>query len=164
MTRRELLTGMAAVVAAATTRGRAATRTVESVTGPVAAANLGLTLMHEHVLVDFAGADKVSASRYDADEAFKVALPHLVKLRELGCESMLECTPAYIGRDVRLLKRLSEASGLHILTNTGYYGAANDKYLPAHAFSESADQLAARWISEAEHGISTTPIKPAFMK
>ena len=75
-----------------------------------------------------------------------------------------DCTPAYIGRDARLLKRLSEASGLHILTNTGYYGAANDKYLPKHAFTETADQLAARWIQEAEHGIDGTGISPAFMK
>jgi phosphotriesterase-related protein len=175
MTRRELLAGMATVVATSMTRGRAASRTIESVTGPIASDRLGLTLMHEHVLVDFIGADKVSPSRYDADEAFKVALPHLVQLRELGCETMLECTPAYIGRDVGLLKRLSEASGLHILTNTGYYGAANDKYLPRYAFTETADQLAARWIREVEHGVDdrelspsssrgTVPIKPGFMK
>ena len=63
-----------------------------------------------------------------------------------------------------LLRRLSRASKLHILTNTGYYGAANDKFLPPHAFTESADQLAARWIREAREGIDGTGIKPAFMK
>ena len=55
-------------------------------------------------------------------------------------------------------------SGLHILTNTGYYGAANDKHLPAHAFAETAEQLAARWMREAKRGIDGTAIKPAFMK
>ena len=63
-----------------------------------------------------------------------------------------------------LLKRLSEASGVHILSNTGYYGAAKDKHLPAHAFDESAEQLAARWMRECERGIDGTGIKPAFMK
>ena len=63
-----------------------------------------------------------------------------------------------------LLRRLSEASGLHILSNTGYYGAAKDKHLPRHAFTETADQLAARWTREFERGIDSTPIKPAFMK
>ena len=129
---------------------------VQSVTGPIAADRLGITLMHEHVLVDFIGADRGEPEPLRPDQVFKVALPHLVKVRELGCESVLECTPAYIGRDVRLLQRLSDASGLHILTNTGYYGAANDKYLPQHAFTETADQLAARWIREAEHGIDGT--------
>ena len=41
--------------------GRA--RQIETVTGPVAADRLGVTLMHEHVLVDFIGAAQVSPSR-----------------------------------------------------------------------------------------------------
>ena len=76
----------------------------------------------------------------------------------------MECTPAYLGRDPVLLQRLSRAASLQILTNTGYYGAANDKFLPPHAFTESADQLAARWIREARDGIDGTGVRPAFMK
>jgi phosphotriesterase-related protein len=53
---------------------------------------------------------------------------------------------------------------VNILTNTGYYGAAKDKHLPRHAFTESADQLSARWVREFERGIDGTDIKPAFMK
>jgi phosphotriesterase-related protein len=103
-----------------------------------------MTLVHEHVLVDFVGADKVGRHRYDADEAFRVILPHLAALKQRGCRTLVECTPAYLGRDPVLLRRLSEKSGLYILTNTGYYGAANDKFVPAHAYEESAAQLAAR--------------------
>ena len=120
--------------------------------------------MHEHVLVDFIGAAAVSPSRYDADEAFKAVLPYLQEARRLGCATLVECTPAYLGRAPRLLRRLSEASGVHILSNTGYYGAAKDKHLPPHAFSETAEQLAARWTGEWERGIDGTDIKPAFMK
>ena len=36
--------------------------------------------------------------------------------------------------------------------------------MPAFAFTETAEQLAARWIREAERGIDDTAIKPAFMK
>jgi phosphotriesterase-related protein len=60
--------------------------------------------------------------------------------------------------------RLSEASGLHIVTNTGYYGAAQVKYLPAHAFEESADMLAARWTAEWRDGIEGTGDRPGFIK
>jgi len=171
MTRREWLTGMASVlavdpIAAARTASRTSQEAgvVQTVTGPVPAARLGLTLMHEHVLVDFIGADQVSPQRYDANHAFKTVLPYLLQAKKDGCETLVECTPAYLGRDVTLLKRLSEASGLHILSNTGYYGAAKDKHVPAHAFTESADQLAARWTREFERGIDGTSIKPAFMK
>ncbi len=142
----------------------ATVRAIDTATGTVAPEQLGLTLMHEHVLVDFIGADKVSASRYDTDEVFRIVLPHLQQAKRLGCETLVECTPAYLGRDPRLLRRLSEASGVRILTNTGYYGAANDKHVPAHAYSETADQLAARWIREAREGIDGTGVKPAFMK
>ena len=120
--------------------------------------------MHEHVLVDFIGAAEASRLRYDADAVFKAVLPHLQQARTLGCDTLVECTPAYLGRDPGLLKRLSEASGVHILSNTGYYGAAKDKHLPAHAFDESAEQLAARWVRECARGIDGTGIKPAFMK
>jgi phosphotriesterase-related protein len=137
---------------------------IETVTGPVGADTLGLTLMHEHVLVDFIGATAVSRSRYDADAVFRTVLPYLRNMRQLGCETLVECTPAYLGRDPQLLQRLSEASGVRILTNTGYYGAANDKHVPAFAFTETAEQLAARWIREAQQGLDGTSIKPAFMK
>ena len=120
--------------------------------------------MHEHVLVDFIGAAEVSPSRYDADVVFARALPFLRQVKALGGATLVECTPAYLGRDARLLRRLAEASGLHILSNTGYYGANKDKHLPPHAFTETAQQLAARWIRECEHGIDGTGIKPGFMK
>ena len=169
MTRRELLTGMASLPVIG--RGELAARQpsqraafVQTVTGPIPAAQLGLTLMHEHVLVDFIGADQVSPQRYDANQAFTSVLPHLLQARKNGCRTLVECTPAYLGRDVVLLRRLSEASDLHILTNTGLYGAAKDKHLPRYAFTESAEQLATRWTREFEHGIDGSSIKPAFMK
>ncbi len=137
---------------------------IETVTGPVRADTLGVTLMHEHVLVDFIGASQVSRARYDADVVFRTVLPYLQQVRKLGCDALVECTPAYLGRDPQLLKRLSEASGVRILSNTGYYGAAKDKHVPAFAFTETAEQLAARWIREAERGLDGTSIKPAFMK
>jgi phosphotriesterase-related protein len=125
---------------------------------------MGTTLPHEHVLVDFIGAAEVSPDRYNRDEVFRAVLPYVQQFRELGGQTLVECTPAYLGRDPRLLKRLSEAAGIHILTNTGYYGAREGQFLPPHAFSESADQLAARWIHEWEQGIDGTGLRPGFMK
>jgi phosphotriesterase-related protein len=135
-----------------------------TVLGPIAPAAFGSALCHEHVLVDFVGADRVSPGRYDANEAYAIALPHLRRAYDLGCRGFVECTPAYLGRDVRLLERLARGTGLHILTNTGYYGAANDEYVPRHARDESADRLAGRWIAEWERGIDGTDIRPGFIK
>jgi phosphotriesterase-related protein len=159
--RRVFLSGVAASLASARTGG-AAPPVVETVTGPVAPGALGVTLVHEHVLVDFGGV--ASTARYDADDAFRVARPHLEELVKRGCRTLVECTPAFLGRDPRLLKRLSEATGLRILTNTGYYGAAKDVAIPPHAFDETAEQIGARWTGEARNGIGGTGVRPAFVK
>lgn len=135
-----------------------------TVTGEVDADELGSMLPHEHIMVDFVGADKVSPQRYDADQVFHVMLPYVKQASERGCRTIAECTPAYLGRDPRLLRRLSEAAGVNFLTNTGYYGARQGKFLPAHARRESADALARRWTEEWKDGIEGTGIRPGFIK
>jgi phosphotriesterase-related protein len=137
---------------------------VMTVRGPIPPAELGLTLPHEHVVVDFIGAEKAAGRRYDQDAAFELALPHLRALKERGCRTLVECTPNYIGRDAALLLRLSKESGLHIVTNTGYYGAVDNKFLPRHAFDETSAQLAKRWLVEWERGIDGTGVRPGFLK
>jgi phosphotriesterase-related protein len=137
---------------------------INTVRGAVPVGDLGVTLMHEHVLVDFIGADQVRRDRYDADEVVRVVLPYLQRIRELGCATLVECTPAYLGRDPVLLRRLSEASGIRLITNTGYYGAGAGKYVPGDARGQSAEKIAERWIAEFQHGIDDTGIKPGFIK
>jgi phosphotriesterase-related protein len=114
-------------------------------------------LVHEHVMVDFGGTGK-----YDPDEVFRLARPKLEEVARLGCRRFLECTPAFLGRDPRLMVRLAEAVGMEIWTNTGIYGAANQKYVPDFARRETAAQLAARWVREARDGVDG--VKPRFIK
>jgi phosphotriesterase-related protein len=135
-----------------------------TVRGPVDAASLGRTLAHEHVVVDFIGAVDVSPERYDHDEAFQIALPHLRELKARGVGTIVECTPAHIGRNAALLLRLSEAADIHIVTNTGWYAAVNHRYLPPAAQTESAEQIARRWLAEWKNGIDETAVKPGFLK
>jgi len=135
-----------------------------TVRGPVNALEFGKALVHEHIICDFIGADKTGKHRYNPEDVVRTMLPFLREVRERGFTGFVDATPAFIGRDPIVLKRLSELTGLHILTNTGYYGAAKDKFLPQHAFTETADQLAQRWISEWRDGIEDTGIKPGFIK
>jgi phosphotriesterase-related protein len=132
-----------------------------TVRGPIPADSFGRVLPHEHVMVDFAGADKTGKHRYDPDDVCRVMLPYLKEAREQGWTGFVDCTPAYIGRDPEVLRRLSNAADLHILTNTGYY---KEPYLPPHAFTDTADALADRWVREYEEGIEGTTIRPGFIK
>jgi phosphotriesterase-related protein len=137
---------------------------IYTVRGPIPASQFGFALPHEHIMVDFIGADQTSKERWKPEEVVKTMLPYLKQLRERGVTGFVDCTPDYLGRDVRVLRRLSEETGLHIVTNTGYYAAVNGKYLPRHAYTDSVDALAARWVKEWEEGIDGTGIKPGFMK
>lgn len=139
-------------------------RSVMTVRGRIRAEEMGTTLTHEHVLVDFIGAKEISRKRYDSQRVFETVLPHLREISSLECQTFIECTPAYLGRDPQLLERLSRSSGLNILTNTGYYGARDNLFLPSHAHSESAQQLAERWLMEWRDGIEDSGIRPGFIK
>lgn len=127
---------------------------------PVTVRNSILT--HEHVLVDFIGADQVSSARYNADEVFAAARPRIEAVKKFGCKRILECTPAFLGRDPKLLMRLQEATGVELWTNTGLYAAVNHKYLPEYVKTETALDLAKRWIAEARNGVDG--VKPRFIK
>ena len=135
-----------------------------TVNGPIPASKMGTTLIHEHFLVDFIGADKINSTRWNRDEVVKKVLPFLLEVKKHGVKTILDCTPAFLGRDVLLQKRLSEESGMQILTNTGYYGAIGNKYLPHWAFTETSGQIAKRWINEFKNGIEDTSVKPGFIK
>ncbi|MFB3825543.1 MAG: phosphotriesterase [Bryobacteraceae bacterium] len=155
MTRREFV---ALSLAAVPARGR-----VMTVRGPVAPAALGALLPHEHLMSAF-GEEPADTADYDREALAAAVLPYLAKLKKLGCGAIADCTAARFGRDPALLRALSEKSGLHVLTNTGYYGAAKDRYVPPHAFEETPRQIAARWTREWREGIAGTGIRPGLIK
>lgn len=134
-----------------------------TVRGAVAASSLGITLPHEHLFSMF-GENPSEHYSYDRQLLHATVVPYLENLRAQGCTSIVDGTAAWFGRDPALLRDISTRTGIHILTNTGYYGAANDRYVPQSAFDESGDQIAARWLKEWSGGIGGTGIKPGFIK
>lgn len=126
--------------------------------------SMGMTLTHEHIIVDFRGAEIAAQAEYDAEEVGAFVLPYLQALKEAGFDTLIECTPDYLGRDPVLFRELSRQSGLKILTNTGFYPIREGKHIPDYAFTESAGSLAARWTAEFTDGIGDTGIRPGFIK
>ncbi len=137
---------------------------IMTVNGPVDSEKIGVTLSHEHILVDFIGAAQYNPVRWDRKDVVEAILPYLIEIKQLGCKSLFEFTPEFLGRDPLLLKDLSRLSGLNIITNTGYYGAVDNKYLPQSAFSASAQELSEVWVHEFKQGIKGTGIRPGFIK
>lgn len=137
---------------------------VMTVNGPIAPEQMGLTLIHEHIIVDWIGADSTGYHRWDRDEVVARALPYLRELQSYGVTTFLDCTPAYLGRDPYVLKQLARRTGMNILTNTGYYGFGQNKFVPEHAITATDQELAALWISEFERGIDSSEVRPGFIK
>ncbi len=137
---------------------------IHTVLGPIPSSSLGFTLPHEHVMVDFAGAQKTGRYRWNPDEVVARMQPYLLAAKQRGVRGFVDCTPAYVGRDPRILKKLAQNTGLHILTNTGYYGDAEGRYLPPSAHRETASQIAARWLAEWRGGIEDSGVRPGFIK
>jgi len=137
---------------------------VMTVNGWLDAGEMGVTLPHEHIMVDFGGADSYDLNAWDKDSVFNIVLPYLVELKELGCHTFIDVSPSFLGRDPEVCKRLSDESGLHIIFSVGLYGAMNDQFIPQYAYNESAEQLASRWVKEWETGFLETGIIPGLIK
>lgn len=137
---------------------------IQSVTGTVTAAPGEAWLSHEHILVDFIGADSIDSKKWNHDSVMNATISYLQQLKEYNVKYFVDATPAYLGRDVLLLEKIAKKTGLTIITNTGFYGAVSNKYIPAFAIEQKAEELAEIWINEYKNGIEGTTIKPGFIK
>lgn len=126
--------------------------------------NEGIILTHEHIVTDFRRVEEEDNPQYNEDDIVSIILPHLLRLKSKGVTTIFECTPRYIGRDVRLLQRLSDTSGINIITNTGFYAAVNKKYLPQNINEMSVEAIYNVWKSEWKEGINDSGVRPGFIK
>ena len=134
---------------------------INTVNGKIDYKDLGITLIHEHIICDFVGADFIDKDKYNKDEILKVMVPYLKKLKESGCDTLVDSTPVGEGRAVEILRECSINSGINIITNTGaFYGNGVLKEIR----EKDIDEIVTIWTNEFYKGIEGTDIKPGFMK
>jgi predicted metal-dependent phosphotriesterase family hydrolase len=136
---------------------------IQTVQGPVGSDALGMTLSHEHLFSNF-GLPIDETDNYDEDALFAQVIPYLEMLHDQGVRTIFDYTTSYFGRRADLLRAMSDSTGIRIVTNTGIYGAGEDRYVPSYAYDASPEELAQRWIAEAKNGIDGTGILPGFIK
>jgi len=156
---------------------------VMTVTGPISASDLGITLMHEHILNDcrcWWHAPKTAERQYLADSFVCIeilgelrqdpfvnkhnitlddeplAIAELRDLARHGGHTVVEPTCRGIGRDPRALKRISQASGLNIVMGAGYYLGSSH---PAKVAGMTIDEIADEIVQEATVGVDGTDTK-----
>jgi len=134
-----------------------------SVNGSIAVEKMGFALSHEHIMSNF-GKDISETSDYDEAALVNQVVPYLRRIKSLGVDTIFDCTTAHFGRRVDLLQIIADSTGLQIVTNTGYYGAVDDKYVPQTAYNSTPREISERWVDEFENGIDGTNVKPGFIK
>ena len=137
---------------------------IMTVNGAIPKTEMGISLIHEHIFTDFRGVAEFNREDWDKDAAFEAMLPFVEELKKYNVATFVDCTPEFLGRFPLLLKELSQATGINFLVPTGIYGALDYQFMPDYAFTETAEQLAERWLSEWNDGIDETAARPGLIK
>ena len=132
--------------------------TINSVLGPLDTADLGFTLMHEHLIVASAGIPQNYPELLGADFMERI-VNGLTQAREGGIDTVVDATTLDLGRDVTVMAEASRRSGVNIIAVAGWWMDT-----PRFLGGVSADQFARLFIREIEEGIAGTGIKAGILK
>jgi phosphotriesterase-related protein len=141
---------------------------VNTVRGPVDAATLGNTLMHEHVFVR--SPEVVSNWPTGWDRAVRVAqaVERLTELNDAGIDTIVDLTVVGLGRDIELVQEVASRIKLNIVVATGLY-TYNDlphffDYRGAQWRPNHVDILDEFFLHDIEEGIAGSGVRPGILK
>jgi phosphotriesterase-related protein len=134
---------------------------VETMTGRISTADLGFTLMHEHIVAISDGVTHQFPKVWDEQAVLDEAEDALIELRNRGVDTILDATVFGIGRGIPLLLPLVKRSGVQVLVATGIY-AFNE--LPTYFQARSVEEMAGLFVGDIEDGVQGTDVKAAVLK
>src|SRR3954447_24610448 len=138
---------------------------VTTVLGPIAAEELGLVAVHEHIGYGMPGSELDTQWWKTPEQRYEETVPKLPVLHEHsrpgGAATFVDPTGIGNGRDVDYYKSLSAKTGVHIVAATGFVGG--DTAL-AHFADASVDYLYRQFRHEISVGIGTTGAKAGIIK
>lgn len=132
---------------------------IQTATGPIDTADLGFTLMHEHVWVGWPAMYQQYPELFNRDEEIERAVTRLTAAREAGVRTIVDLTPIDLGRDATLLAEVSRRSGVQIIVATGFYYS-----IPFHFMMRPDEEMTALMVRDITEGISTTGIRANVIK
>ncbi len=135
---------------------------VQTVLGPVPVDQLGVTLMHEHLLIGFPGWVFDPAARFDRSKVTTMLIDRLRELRALDVSTFVDPCPIELGRNPELAAEVAEASGMNIICATGLY--TNRLGIPVYFRQRTADEIAEIFIKELTEGIGSSGIRAGLIK
>lgn len=141
---------------------------INTVTGPISPDDLGVTLMHEHLVIGFPGWESnTMLPRQSREEMVAVCVGKIIQLQDRGVKSMLDPTPNDIGRDVELAAEVSSRTGFQIICATGLYHehmGGSPYWRFRGEFGKGAAEISELFITEITKGVGDTGIKAGIIK
>ena len=138
-------------------------KAINTATGTVSPDKLGVTLMHEHLLIGWAGWElDCSIPKFDRKAALKNCVEQLKELRDLGLGTFVDPCPMDIGRDVTFAAEVAAATGVNVVCATGLYkeDLGNTPYFK----QRSVEEITEVYVTEVTKGIGDTGIKAGIIK
>jgi len=142
---------------------------VDTVRGPVPAAGLGVTLMHEHV---FVLSPEIIANYPEGwgDEQARedAAVEKLNALKAVGVDTIVDPTVIGLGRYIPRIARIAERTTLQIIVATGVY-TYNDVPMYFHFTGpgtalDGPEPMVEMFVSDITEGIAGTGVKASILK
>jgi phosphotriesterase-related protein len=141
---------------------------VNTVLGPCTPEDLGVTLMHEHLLIGWPGWEAdAAAPPFQRREVIKMSIDRMHELKALGLRTFLDPCPIDLGRDVELMAEVAQATGVHLICATGLYKedqGATPYFKFRSQVGDAVKEMTEAFIKELTEGIGSTGIKPGILK
>lgn len=142
--------------------------TVETARGPVSTADLGRTLMHEHVFVLTVDSQLQWSEEWEEEARVAEAIAKLQELAATGISTIVDPTVDGLGRDVRRIARIQQEVELNIIVATGVY-TYNDvpnffSFRGPGALPGLEEPMVDLFVRDLTEGIQGTGVRAAFLK
>jgi phosphotriesterase-related protein len=133
--------------------------TLQTALGPVHTAELGPTLMHEHVVTRSPGVQENWPHLWDRAGILDIAERKMAELYRRGIRSIVDLTTVDLGRDIDLIAAVARRSRVHIVVATGVWWMPQ-RYFSAHGIDAVADLF----VRDITQGIGASGVKAAIIK
>ncbi len=130
---------------------------VVTVRGPIAPSEMGVTLSHDHILMDGWVVFRSYSVIIDDED---VAAAELRLYAAAGGGTVCDPTNIGLGRNPMALRRISDASGVHVVMGAGWY---RESAYPADLDRRSTDEIADQLVRELTIGVDGTGIRAGFI-
>lgn len=134
--------------------------TVNTVSGPIDAGELGFTLMHEHIMVQSPGV-KENFPVFEREKQIDVAAGKLNEAMARGVKTLVDLTPGD-WRDIPFVKEVVARGGMQVMVATGIYWEV-PHYFRALS-TRTVEYISELFVRDITDGIMDTGVKAGIIK